>query len=181
MHIMLYLFCEKNHKKGLSHYFSIFLSCFYLAEKQSYFFTLFPCTLKIHEIAGVDFPSPHFPFQRRSPSHKWMTSGSHFCILHILTPFPDLPQPHCSCTASPASLSRVGFPGDRTQQTTYKQRSFPIGSIGHETSLIFWCCCPWQSWLPALSKQESSGPLERHLALLPFASLPSSPSSVHPG
>ena len=137
---MLYLFCENNHKKRLSYYFSIFLSCFRLAEKQNYFFILFPCTLKIHEIAGVDFPCALSSFSVPSTlpiTWEWMISGSHFCILHILTLFPDLCQPYCSCTSSPASVSQVGFPGAHTQQSIYKQHSSPIGSTGREHLSFF--------------------------------------------
>lgn len=177
---MLYRFCENNHKKRLSHYLSIFLSHFHSAEKQNYSFILFPCTLKIYEIAGVDFPCAlsYFPFHQPSPSHKneWF-QGLIFASCTSLLSSPTYPN-HVAV----ALQALHQFPRwDSLELIHSRVFTLSLWVHGPWTSFIFSCFCPWQFWLPVLSKQESSALLERQLTHLLFDSVPPSPSSVHLG
>ena len=134
---MLYPFCENNHEKRLSHCRSVFLSCFHLAEKQNYL--LFPYTLKVHEIAGVDFPCalssfsipPTLPITWES-----MNSGSYFRILHILPwLIPTLLQLHCQpCIGFLGGLPQSSYTAEYLQAAFLPHRV--RGPWTHSVSLL---------------------------------------------
>lgn len=180
---MLYLFCEKKITRRDYHItFQSFLVAFIWRRNRVTFSHYFLAPLKyMKSQVGVDFPFLHFPFQWRSPSRKseWL-QGLFFAS--CTSSLPSLTYPSHTAVALQDLHHFPGWVSLEITHTDYLQAAFlPRRVHGPWTSLIFWCFCPWQSWLPALSKQECSGLLERHLALLPFASMPSSPSSVHPG
>lgn len=127
---MLYRFCENNHKKRLSHYLSIFLSHFHSAEKQNYSFILFPCTLKIHEIAGVDFPCALIFHSTNPPRHTRM-SDFRVLFLHPVHPY-SLPQ-LIPTTLQLRCKPCISFPGGFPWSSyTAEYLRCPFGSTGHE-------------------------------------------------